>query len=105
MAFLNKVQLIGNVGKKPVGCVTKANGHDFAAFTLATNEVSNGKKYTKWHKVVAWGKLAKNVKEYIDKGRLVYVEGRLDYETEGEYKGQAFIVAHNVQFLDFVEKA
>ena len=95
--FLNKVQLIGHVGKDPSVSAT-TDGGTVVNFSLATNERSNGQVYTKWHKLVAWNGAAK-VAQYLAKGRLVYVEGRLDYN---EYKGVVYacIVVSHIQFLD-----
>lgn len=95
--FLNKVQLIGHVGKDPAVSAT-TDGGMVVNFSLATNERSNGQVYTKWHRLVAWNGAAK-VAQYLAKGRLVYIEGRLDYN---EYKGVVYarIVVSHIQFLD-----
>jgi single-strand DNA-binding protein len=97
MSFLNKVQLIGRVGQDPSVSAT-TDGGTVVNFSLATNEKANGKTYTKWHKIVAWNGAAKAA-QYLAKGRLVYVEGRLDYN---EYKGVVYarIVTQHIQFLD-----
>jgi single-strand DNA-binding protein len=81
MASLNKVILIGNLGRDPELRYT-ASGQPVATFTLATNEAwtnRNGEREerTEWHRIVAWGKLAERCSEYLSKGRQVYVEGRL----------------------------
>ena len=78
---INKVILIGHIGNKPEGRFTPA-GTSTASFSLATNESwidSENKKQerTEWHSIVAWGKLSDFVTEYIQKGQLVYIEGRL----------------------------
>lgn len=81
MASLNRVTLIGNVGKEPEVRYT-ANGKPVANFSVATNERwtdKEGKKQerTEWHRVVCFSVQAEFVKEYVRKGSLVYVEGRL----------------------------
>ncbi|MDH3699482.1 MAG: single-stranded DNA-binding protein [Flavobacteriaceae bacterium] len=91
-AIKNKVQLIGNLGQDPE-IVTLENGSKLAKFSIATNESyknREGEKVTEtqWHNVVAWGKTAEIVENYLAKGKEVAVEGKLmhrSYETkEGE---------------------
>ena len=82
MASLNKVFLIGNVGQEPEMRATPS-GSQVARFSLATNErwtsrsTGEQQEHTEWHNVVAFGRLAEQVKEYISKGRQVFVEGRI----------------------------
>ena len=81
MASLNKVLLIGHLGRDPELRYTPG-GSAVANFTLATNEVwmdKSGEKQerTEWHRIVAWGKQAEIVGQYLQKGRQVYVEGSL----------------------------
>ena len=78
---VNKVILIGNLGKDPEVRYTP-NGQAVANFTIATNENwtdKQGQKQerTEWHRIVVWGKAAENCGEYLSKGRQVYIEGRL----------------------------
>ena len=91
-ALKNKVQLIGNLGQDPE-IVTLDSGAKLAKFSLATNETyRNGKgekvTETQWHNIVAWGKTAEIIENFLSKGREVAVEGKLvhrSYETkEGE---------------------
>lgn len=88
----NKVQLIGNLGNDPE-IVNLDGGSKLAKFSIATNETyknAKGEKVTdtQWHNVVAWGKTAEIVENYLTKGNEVAVEGKLthrSYETkEGE---------------------
>lgn len=79
--MLNKVELIGNLGDDPTLRHTNS-GQAVANFRVATNEVytdKNGQKQktTEWHRVTVWGKLAETVGEYLTKGRLVHIEGKL----------------------------
>lgn len=81
MKSLNRVQLIGRLGKNPEVRYT-ANGSAVANFSLATNEVWIGKdgqknERTEWHNIVAWGKLGEICGEYLVKGKQVYVEGKM----------------------------
>jgi single-strand DNA-binding protein len=84
MASVNKVILIGNVGRDPEIRFTQA-GEPIANFTLATNEVWNDKsgqkqERTEWHRVEVFGKTAQVVRDYVTKGRSVYIEGSIRYE-------------------------
>jgi single-strand DNA-binding protein len=81
MSSLNKVLLIGHLGKDPEVRYTP-DGSPVATFSLATSENwtdKNGSRqeHTEWHNVVAWNKLADLCKKYLTKGRQVYIEGRI----------------------------
>jgi len=105
---VNKVILIGNLGKKPELRYTPG-GQAVANFNIATNERWGGKdgqpaqERTEWHRIVAWGRTAENCGQYLDKGRSVYVEGRLQtrewQDKEGQKRYTTEIVANTVQFL------
>tara|TARA_R110000868_G_scaffold132180_1_gene342738 strand:+ start:2339 stop:2671 length:333 start_codon:yes stop_codon:yes gene_type:complete len=91
-ALRNKVQLIGNLGNDPE-IINLDGGSKLAKFSIATNETyknAKGEKVTdtQWHNVVAWGKTAEIVENYLNKGKEVAIEGKLttrSYETkEGE---------------------
>ena len=80
-ALVNKVQLIGNLGKEPE-VKTLESGKKMARFSVATNESyrnAKGEKVTEtqWHNLVAWGKLAEIVEKYLVKGKEVAIEGKL----------------------------
>jgi single-strand DNA-binding protein len=84
MASVNKVILIGNVGKDPEIRYMQS-GEPIANFTLATNEVWNDKsgqkqERTEWHRVEVFGKTAQVVRDYVTKGKSVYIEGSIRYE-------------------------
>ncbi len=90
----NKVQLIGNLGKKPEVKKTDT-GKKLVKFSVATNEIyTNVKgekvKETQWHNVIAWGKVADVAEKYLDKGVEIALEGKLitkDYlDKEGNKK-------------------
>lgn len=106
-AAVNKVILIGNLGAKPE-LKYLPSGQAVCELRLATNEsyTKDGEKHekTEWHRVVAWGKTGENCAQYLDKGRSVYVEGKLqtrswDDKTSGEKRYMTEIVALTVQFL------
>lgn len=89
MAGLNRVQLIGNLGKDPELRYTQ-NSTPYAKFTLATSETYNDRngerqEKTTWHNLVVWGKQAEIAGRYLHKGKQVYVEGRIEYrDFQGE---------------------
>jgi single-strand DNA-binding protein len=108
MAGINKVILIGNLGRDPELRYTQ-NGQPVANFSLATSEnwtdKSSGEKVekTEWHRVVVWGRTAEHCSQYLAKGRTVYIEGRLqtrDWEDkEGQKRSTTEVNAQTVQFL------
>ena len=82
---INRVILIGYVGNAPEIKYT-TSGHPVGTFSLATNEVWVGpdkkkKEHTEWHNVVAWGKLGEFSKKYVNKGQLIYLEGRIHSQS------------------------
>ena len=107
MASVNKVILIGNLGRDPELRYTQG-GQGVANFTLATNERWKDKdgqnqERTEWHRIVVWGKQAENCAQYLQKGRSCYIEGRLQTreweDKEGHKRQTTEIVAQNVTFL------
>ncbi len=88
---INKVILIGNLGKDPELRYT-SSGVAVASFTLATNESwkdpeGNVQERTQWHNIVAWRKLAEICGEYLKKGSKVYLEGKLQYRNYDDKNG------------------
>ena len=78
---VNKVILVGHIGNKPEGRYTPS-GTSTASFSVATNEFwidaeKAKQEKTEWHNIVAWNKLADFATEYLQKGQLVYIEGKL----------------------------
>ncbi len=107
MGSLNKVMLIGNLGKDPEIRYT-ASGQAMANFTLATSEKIKNKngeseERTEWHRVTLWGKLAEIAGEYLTKGRTVYIEGRLQTrkwtDRDGNDRYTTEIVGDRMQML------
>lgn len=91
MGSVNKVILVGNLGRDPELRYTP-NGSAVANFTVATNETWKDKEgqkqeHTEWHRVVVWGKLAEICGEYLKKGRQVYIEGGLRSRTYKDREG------------------
>jgi single-strand DNA-binding protein len=105
---VNKVILVGNVGKDPDVKYTPS-GVPVAKFSLATNERFKDKsgewqERTEWHSVIAWQRLAEIVGEYVQKGNKLYVEGRLQTSSwedrqSGDKKYKTEIVAHDLVLL------
>ena len=104
---VNRVMLIGNLGKDPEVRFTPS-GRAVARFPLATSEVWNDQEgqrqeRTEWHNVVVWGKQAESCGQYLAKGRQVYVEGSIrtrQYDDkDGNRRYITEIIAQRVQFL------
>ncbi len=109
MASLNKIMIIGNAGRDPELRMTP-NGKPVASFSVAVNRVYTGseggerKEETEWFNIVAWQRLAELAQQLIQKGRLVYVEGRLQtrkwQDREGQERTSVEIVANDFRVLD-----
>jgi single-strand DNA-binding protein len=104
--MFNKVILIGRLTRDPELRYTP-NGHPVASFSLAVNrpfKTENGEQQTDFIDIVTWRKVAEQVGQYLSKGRLVAVDGRLQirsYEdSNGVKRKAAEVVAHTVRFLD-----
>ena len=82
---VNKVILVGHIGNKPEGRYTPS-GISTVSFSLATNESwidsdNTKQERTEWHNIIAWNKLADFSTEYLQKGQMIYIEGRLQART------------------------
>ncbi|MFQ5720587.1 MAG: single-stranded DNA-binding protein [Acidobacteriota bacterium] len=108
MASVNKVILVGNVGRDPELKYTQSQT-PVCNLSVATNEVWNDKsgekqQRTEWHRVVVWGRQGENVSKYLRKGSQVYVEGSLATRSwedrDGQKRYTTEIKAQTVQFLD-----
>jgi single-strand DNA-binding protein len=106
--MVNKAILVGRLGKDPETRFTPG-GQGVCNFSLATDETfkdKNGErqKRTEWHRVVVWGKLAEICQQYLKKGTMVYVEGRIqsrswDDKTTGQKRYSTDIVANVMRML------
>jgi single-strand DNA-binding protein len=107
MPSLNRVQLIGYLGKDPETRFTPT-GKKVCSFSVAVTHrwhsaEGEAKEATEWFTIDAWGKLGEFCQSYMNKGRLVFIEGRLQtdrYEHEGETRSKTKVVASQVQALD-----
>ena len=104
---VNKVILVGRLGRDPETRYT-GGGQAVANFSLATDESyrdKNGErqKRTEWHKIVVWGKQAEIAQQYLKKGSLVFIEGRIQsrewQDKEGQKRTSFEIVANNFRML------
>ena len=105
MAYaVNKVILLGNLGKDPEVRYTKS-GKAVTSFSIATSERAgrDGNERTEWHNIVAWDKLAELCGKLVRKGNKVYVEGRLqtrEYtDRDGNKRWSTEVVAREMVFL------
>ncbi len=104
---LNKVMIIGRLGRDPELKYTQS-GQPVCNLNVATDEgyVKDGQRIekTEWHRIVVWGKQAETVANYLAKGRLVYVEGKIEtrkwQDKDGQDRYTTEIKADRVQFLD-----
>ena len=108
MASVNKIIVIGNVGRDPELRYT-ANGKSMVQFSIATNyryQRPDGEweEQTEWFRVIAWNQLAERVMERIQKGSQAYVEGRLQTRTwtgqDGRDRKEIEIIANQILRLD-----
>jgi single-strand DNA-binding protein len=106
MASVNKVILIGRLGKDPELKYTQG-GTPVANFSIATDETwkdQSGEKQqrTEWHNIVAWKKLAEICGQYLTKGQQIFIEGKLQtrkWEADGRTNYKTEIVATNMTML------
>ena len=104
---VNKVILVGRLGRDPETRYT-GSGQAVANFSVATDESykdRNGErqKRTEWHKIVVWGKQAEIAQQYLKKGSLIFIEGRIQsrewQDKEGQKRTSFEIVATNFRML------
>jgi len=105
---VNKVILVGRLGKDPETRYT-GSGQAVCSFSLATDESYKDRsgerqKRTEWHRIVVWAKLAEICQQYLKKGSLVYIEGRIqsrqwDDKTTGQKRYATEIIANGMKML------
>lgn len=106
--MVNKVLLVGRLGRDPETRFTQG-GQAVCNFTVATDESFTDRSGTKqkraeWHRIVVWGKLAEICQQYLTKGQLVYLEGKIQSRTyedkkSGAQKQTTEIVVFNMKML------
>ncbi|KAB8038777.1 single-stranded DNA-binding protein [Silvanigrella paludirubra] len=112
MSGVNKVILVGRLGQEPEIRST-TSGQQVCTLSIATSETwtkdGNKEERTEWHRVVLWGRQAEIAHKYLKKGRLVYIEGKLQTRSWQDQQGQkrytTEIVANNMQFLESMNSA
>ncbi|MFA6955816.1 MAG: single-stranded DNA-binding protein [Thermoanaerobaculia bacterium] len=107
--MINKVILVGRLGKDPEVRSTPS-GQTVAKFSLATDEKftdksGNKQERTEWHNIVAWGRLGEICGQFLKKGRLVYIEGKIqtdswDDKESGQKKYRTEIIAAEMKMLE-----
>lgn len=103
---VNKVILVGRLGKDPETRYT-SSGQAVCNFSMATDETYKDRagerqKRTEWHKIVVWGKQAEIAQQYLRKGKLIFLEGRIQtrqWEKDGQKHYSTEIVANNFRML------
>ena len=102
--MLNKIMLIGNLGRDPELNVT-SDGTPVTKFSLAVSRKTNtGEKETEWFNIVAWRQLAEICERYLHKGSKVYIEGRLTQrkytDRDGVQRTSVEVIANDMRMLD-----
>ncbi|MDR1394711.1 MAG: single-stranded DNA-binding protein [Deltaproteobacteria bacterium] len=102
MAGVNKVILVGNLGKDPEMRKSQ-NGLSITNFTMATTERRSNEDHTEWHRIVLFDRLAEVAKEYLRKGSQVFIEGRLQTksweDSSGNKRTTTEIIGSNMVML------
>jgi single-strand DNA-binding protein len=107
MASLNRVMILGNLGRDPELRYTQSQ-NPVATLNVATTDsrtTPDGQRqdFTEWHRVVVWGKQAENCSKYLTKGQSVFIEGRIQTRSWDDPSGQkryaTEVVAQTVKFL------
>ena len=105
--MVNRVTLVGRLGRDPETKFTGA-GQAVANFSIATDETYKDKngarqKRTEWHRIIVWGKQAEIAQQYLKKGALIFIEGRIqsrEWEKDGEKHRSFEIVSSNFRMLE-----
>jgi single-strand DNA-binding protein len=101
-SMINKVILIGHVGRDPEFAYT-SNQMSVCKFSLATTTKVKDSETTEWHNIVVFNKLADLINKYVKKGSKLYLEGKIQYESwekkDGSKDHKTVILANTVQFL------
>ena len=115
MAGVNKVILIGNLGRDPEVKYTQSGNIPVANFTVATSESwkdrnsGEWQEKTEWHRVVAWRHLAERAERYLKKGKQVYIEGRIETRKwtgqDGNDRYTTEVIANQLMLLGKREAA
>ncbi|MEE2643637.1 MAG: single-stranded DNA-binding protein, partial [Myxococcota bacterium] len=104
MSSINKVIIVGNLGRDPESRQTQS-GKTLARFSVATSDRwtdrdGNRQERTEWHNIKAWGTLGDQCQRFLKRGSKVYVEGRIESRVDQQNRKFTDIVANEVVFLD-----
>ena len=107
MSGVNKVIILGRLGAEPELRSTP-NGYQVCTLSVATSETfmkdNRKEEKTEWHRVVLWGRQAELAGKFLRKGRMVYLEGKLQtrswQDPQGQKRYATEIIAHSIQFVD-----
>lgn len=101
--MINNCMFIGRLGRDPESRFTQS-GKTVVNFSIACSEKRGGEEYTEWVNIVAWDKLGEICAQYLQKGSLVYISGRMQtrkwQEKSGTYRYTTEIVAREMKMLD-----
>ena len=101
--MINNCMFIGRLGRDPASRFTQS-GKTVVNFSIACSEKRGGEEYTEWVNIVAWDKLGEICAQYLQKGSLVYISGRMQtskwQEKSGTYRYTTEIVAREMKMLD-----
>jgi single-strand DNA-binding protein len=98
---MNRVELIGNLGQRPE-LRSLPLGQGVSNFSVAVNERYKDSEHTEWFNIVVYGKLAETCSRHLDKGRRLFVEGRLrtrKWEKDGQNFQRTEVIASRIEFL------
>jgi single-strand DNA-binding protein len=102
MSSVNKVILVGRVGKDPETRFS-TDGKGITNLSLATSEKRKGEEHTEWHKIIFFDKLSDVVAQYVKKGAMIYIEGKIQtrkwQDKEGQDRYSTEIIANSMQML------
>jgi single-strand DNA-binding protein len=99
--MVNKAILVGRVGKDPE-VQTSTSGKTVAKFSLATTEKYKDKETTEWHNIILWNKLAEIAGKFVNKGSLLYIEGKIttnSWEKDGAKHYKTEIIGNTMKML------
>jgi single-strand DNA-binding protein len=108
MSTINKVMLLGRLGKDPETRELGDSGNSVTYFSLATSRKAKEKETVTWHNITAFGKQGEILSKYLKKGSQIFIEGRIDnysYEKDGETKYKNQVIVESFSFVGDSKKS
>lgn len=108
MSTINKVMLLGRLGKDPETRELGDSGNSVTYFSMATSRKNKDKETVTWHNITAFGKQGEILSKYLKKGSQVFIEGRVDnysYEKDGETKYKNQVIVESFSFVGDSKKS